>query len=442
MTSDEPPPSAGTPPGDSRRRKAPTIELTATEVEGSAPQAAQAAPSAGAQSLGDPEHAARSEDVSLDQAGSAAPRRTRWLPDTIPWPALAAGAVAGAIIAQLFLVAGLFIPRDGDVSGLDARLARVEGEFRAAPSQPLPPDLDTKTLAELTSRLAKLEAAAAAMRQPASDAASANRLSTIEGDLSALTQTVGILGRRSDEVTTAAREARQRADATAAALAELTTRVKPGAADVAARDKIAGEVATLSTRLAAVERAQNATATELAKRAGAETRDKSGRFAVAATALHAAIEQGRPFTAELAAVQSLAPDPKPLAPLEPFAATGVPTSAALARELSALIPSLVAAAAPPPREESFLEKLQANAEKLVRIRPLEEAAGSDPAAIVARIEVKAVKGDLAGALAELAGLPPPVRAPADAWIKKAQARSAAVESSHRLAADALAGLGK
>ena len=69
-------------------------------------------------------------------------------------------------------------------------------------------------------------------------------------------------------------------------------------------------------------------------------------------------------------------------------------------------------------------------------------AGNDTSAIVRRIEVKAGSGDLDGALAELAQLPPPMRAPAEIWIKKAQARAAAVEASRRFAADALAGLGK
>ena len=84
----------------------------------------------------------------------------------------------------------------------------------------------------------------------------------------------------------------------------------------------------------------------------------------------------------------------------------------------------------------------ANAEKLVRIRPLDEVAGSDPAAIVARVEVKAARADLAGALAELAKLPDAARAPAEAWIKQAQARAAAIDASRKLAADALSGLSK
>jgi hypothetical protein len=119
----------------------------------------------------------------------------------------------------------------------------------------------------------------------------------------------------------------------------------------------------------------------------------------------------------------------------------VPTSAALARELAALAPSLRPAASAPARE-GFLERLQVNAEKLVCVRPTEEVAGSDAAAIASRVETKAAQEDIAGAQAELAKLSTTARAPAEAWLKQAQARTAALDASRRLAADALAGLGK
>ena len=161
-----------------------------------------------------------------------------------------------------------------------------------------------------------------------------------------------------------------------------------------------------------------------------------------AAALKGAVERGDPFAAELAAANALAPDAKALAPLDAFAAAGVPAAAALARELAALSPALTQAAGAPAREGGFLDKLQASAEKLVRVRPAEEIAGADPAAVVSRAEAKAARADLAGALAELGELPAAARAPAEPWIKKAQARAAALEASRRLAADALAALGK
>jgi hypothetical protein len=90
----------------------------------------------------------------------------------------------------------------------------------------------------------------------------------------------------------------------------------------------------------------------------------------------------------------------------------------------------------------FLEKLQANAEKLVRIRSLNGPAGDDPGAIVSRIEIDASKADLSAALVELAKLPPAMRAPADAWIERAQRRSAALEAGQQLVAQSLAGLSR
>jgi hypothetical protein len=89
-----------------------------------------------------------------------------------------------------------------------------------------------------------------------------------------------------------------------------------------------------------------------------------------------------------------------------------------------------------------LGKLAMNAEKLIRIRRIDETPGSDPAAILARSEAKISRGDIAGGLAELAQLSPQARAPAETWIKRAQAPVAARDASRRLSADALAGLGK
>ena len=83
-----------------------------------------------------------------------------------------------------------------------------------------------------------------------------------------------------------------------------------------------------------------------------------------------------------------------------------------------------------------------NVARYLRIRRVDEAPGSDAAAVVARSEAKAARGDLAGAVGELAELPPNARAPAEAWIKGAQARIAAIDASRRVAGDALSGLGK
>ena len=138
-------------------------------------------------------------------------------------------------------------------------------------------------------------------------------------------------------------------------------------------------------------------------------------------ALRAAVERGDPFAQELSAAKALASDAAMLAPLEPFAATGVPRSAALARELSQVTTPMLNAAGPA-RESGILDRLQQNAERLVRIRPINEGAGDEPSAVVARAEVKAAHGDIAGALVEVARLPDAMRAPAQAWIARPKCR--------------------
>jgi hypothetical protein len=204
----------------------------------------------------------------------------------------------------------------------------------------------------------------------------------------------------------------------------------------------ASELDASVNRIAALERLIGTMQAELAKRGVGETGDRPVRLAVTASALNTAVERGDAFAAELAAAKLLAGNAAALAPLEPFAATGLPSAMALGRELVALTNTLAQTSGAPPREGGFLDRLQANAERLVRIRPIDEPPGDDPAAVLTRIEQRALQADLPGALAELAKLPAPARAAAQAWIAKAQARLAAVAASRRFAADAFAALGK
>lgn len=426
MTSDSDQPPSPRPDSDRPQ----TIELTASEAE----------PAARRHGDGDAVQATEPADTAAETPGTDASSGTASVPPpgdaAVPprqrgWLSLLAAATAGAGIA--LAVAGavsLFVNRDDGVRALEARIAGLERkvhELAAAPS----PAADTRALDDVTSRVAKLEAAGASP-------SSVNRLAGLEGEVKALADTIGALGHRTDEAVAAAREAGARADTTATALAALTQKVA-GAAPVE-RSEVDAKFEAMGNRVAGLERSEKTVASELAKRSAAESGDRAVRLALAATALNSAVERGAPFAAELATAKALVSDPKALAPLEPFAAAGVPTAAALAHALVELAPALRQSAPAP--SQGFLQKLQANAGSLVRVRPQEEVAGNDSAAIITRIEVKAAHADLPGALAELVQLPPAERAPAESWIKQAQARAAAIEASRRLAADALAGLSK
>jgi hypothetical protein len=289
-------------------------------------------------------------------------------------------------------------------------------------------------LDQLATRVARLESAPAG--SPAADAATADRVAGAEANAKTAAEGVAALERRLQELTTATGEARRRADAAAEQAQASQTAVQT---DASAERR---DIEALSQRLAALERSTKTLADEAARSNAEGAVDRAVRRALAGVALRGAVERGDPFAAELAALRPFTPDPQALAPLEPFAASGLPNARALGDELSRLTGELARASETAPKEGGFLDKLQANAERLVRIRPVGDAPGDGAPAIIARAEARARQGDLAGALAELRKLPEPARAPAAAWIKKAEAQAAAVEASRKLAADAVGALSK
>jgi hypothetical protein len=78
----------------------------------------------------------------------------------------------------------------------------------------------------------------------------------------------------------------------------------------------------------------------------------------------------------------------------------------------------------------------------VRIRRVDAPAGDDADATLARVEASATRGDVDAAFADLQKLPPDRRAAFDAWIKKAEARRAALAAALRLARESTTALGK
>ncbi len=170
--------------------------------------------------------------------------------------------------------------------------------------------------------------------------------------------------------------------------------------------------------------------------------DRPVRVAVVAAALRTAVERDYPFTAELAAARAIGLDDKALAALEPFAATGVPTPNALFRDLSPLVPDLLRVSAPAGQDGSYLDRLQASATKMMNIRPVGDVPGDGPETVIGRIDLKMVRQDIAGVVAELDKLPAPAKELAQPWRQKALARQAAVDAARRIAAASFAKLGE
>jgi hypothetical protein len=396
-------------PQNMRRRRPPTvIDLPVTEVpsDSAAPEASVSPPSDLAQPTSSetpPPPPPESPRAEPEPPPGRHPSFA-FLPEQLSWPhagAAIAGLAGGLIVVLLLWFGGIFSTGREPVVDLSPRLAALEKQLNELSARPAPASVDPKAIEDIAARLARLETAQAAPRAPVTDPVVLGRLNAAENATKSLADNAAAMLRRAEATDAALREINSRIDKLTAALTDVQT---------TARSAAAGS-------------------------------DRASRLAVAASALRNAVEHGDPFTAELAIVKPLAPDPNAIALLEPFAASGVPSNAMLGQELATMVRPMLRAAGEPVRGGGFLDRLQTNAEKLVRIRPVgEEARGDDRTAILARVELRAAQGNIPGALTELAKLPADAREPVQAWIAKAEARNRALDASRRLAADAVAAL--
>jgi hypothetical protein len=414
MVSGTPPPDSGTPkPSGARRPRPPTvIDLEATEVASdSAGSAGAGAPPPSSANPDNPappdgESAATEppppKEAAKEEKPSAAPEVPIRTGSGVGWSAMA-GLAGGFLAFALLWIGGVLLgtPQTSQApADFDARLAALEKQVADRVARPAEPGVDTKALASVAARVAKLESTPAAPRTPAADPAMLNRLGASESAAKSLSENLAAQSARADRAEAGLRDAQARLERLGAAVTALEARAKETAAGS----------------------------------------DRASRLAIAANTLRDAVARGAPFAAELAVVKPLAPGAAAMSALEPFASSGLPTDAALGQELAGILRPMLRAAPEAKHDGGFLDRLQANAEKLVRIRPIDETGGDERNAVLARIVQRAERANIAGARAELTKLPVADRAAADKWVAKVEARDAALEASRRLAADAVAAL--
>jgi hypothetical protein len=382
------------------KRPPPTIDLEPSEVK------TESAPETEAAAAPDPQP---EPQMDPQMKSGAEPPRESAAPPMSP----AAGGRKG-------ISPWVIAPFSGAVA---AALVIGVGWMLGWPPVQAPSQVSAAALDELAGRLAAVEAKAS---KPASDPVAAARADALDKALAAL---------RADVT-----RQRGQSDALAADVSGLKAAPsEPAAAPV--------DLSGIDERLAKLEqtaRSQSAAiASDNQKIADAKPDDMALRRVVAAALLDVAVRHGDPYASSLAAAKALAGDPQALKPLDQFAATGVPNPPVMTRELLTLVPKL----SPPATDTTattgsgIVDKLQAGAAKLVRIERT-DATGNDRAAVVGRITAASLRNDFSEARKELSALAPADRAPAQAWLDKADARDAALDASRRFADDAMAALAK
>jgi len=369
------------------KRPPPTIDLEATEI----PREPAETSAATADADGDASRPKSNADAPANGDGVSAAAR----------PSQAATAVIAALVGAL-AACGMIgaaawagwpaTPAASDaatIDGLTKRLAALEA--RPAPSPSAAPD------APLAPRLDGLEKSAAALR----------------GDVAALQSQMGQMNAAIGELKAAPRETTAAVDLT-----------------------------TITNRLGQLENATRTLSAEAKQQQAAPVDDKLLRRVVAVTLLDRLVRQGDSYVAALAAAKPLVPQPEALAPLEHFAASGVPSANTLSKDLLTRIASITPPEPQPAEGSGILERLQAGAERLVRIRRIETPAGESRSAVIRQAAAAARHDDVATAQRELSTLSGADRAPFESWIALVDARHAALTASRQLATDAVAALGK
>ena len=391
---------------DPARRKKSRSGRVPPVIEGEAVESAPVAPS---------EPAPEAPSPVEPQAGETAPAP----PPAAPAPAQNLPLVGAFVLGALGLGAGLYGAFEaqnyqGEIMDLRAEVASLRS--RGPASAPAPDQLAPNQLAPLERRIAALEQRPAAPRpaEPVPAAADPAEIRALNERVAALETAVKTVG-----------DSAAAALASANRAAEASARPLPPPVDLQPLDK----------RLAAIE-AREAPMATMAQRS------QAAGLAVVAQSIAQAVDQGAPFESGVAAAASLGAEPGKLAPLQAVAKTGAPTARSLARLWAGASSAALDALQQPEGDQGWLDKLKAGAARVVRVRPVGEASGEDPAALAARIEAALGRGAVGEALASWMKLPEPARTASQAFGVAAGQQVAAQEAARALTSGALADLAR
>lgn len=385
------------------KRTPPTIDLQATDVSKDAEDKAEAGAEA----------ASSDEKVIDDQPG----------------PKAATGAL-GTVLA----------PVSGALAALAVLAGAWFGGLIGQQTQPSSPSVSTTqfdnvaaNVGDLTARMSRVEASAA--KAPGADPALLARADAVEKAINAARGELTAL--------------KAQVSSTVTALNEM--KAAPPSGDGGASVNLA----PLTERITRLEQTTQALASELAARKAQSADDINVRRLVVANTLESAVQRGAPYVEALAAAKQMTADAALLAPLDAFAAKGVPSDTAYLREIVQVLQQIAAsnaakasdaakvAADKASASEGVLERVQSSLSRLVRIeRSDKPAAQSSGQTSTASIEALARRDDFAAVRRDLAKLPQADNPQVQAWIKAVNARDAALAAARQFSAQALAAVTK
>ena len=369
---------------------------------------------------------------------------------------LAAALIGGAVALAAALLlgrAGYLVPQD-ERPDLAPEIAGLRNDVAALQTAAEGQD-EEAALAPLREQIGALEQALGELRSQApAGGESAAALGEVQARLAELEQRAGEAGAQPGEdfealrtqLAALAQEVESLAGAVPvdlsgveASIAELraqTAQLSEGVAKAADVERVAALEAALEDLRGEAASLESA----IGEMRGAVERAAALGPAVAADALAAALESGRPFASELDALRTLGLDAEAITGLEPHAEPGLPTYPELQAGFAA-VADTIALGTTIPEDAGTFDRLLTSARGLVEVRPANPVEGADPAAVISRIRAALAAGDLDTALSEWSALPEHARSATADWARQAEARRDADALVAQLRSDALSRLG-
>jgi hypothetical protein len=226
-------------------------------------------------------------------------------------------------------------------------------------------------------------------------------------------------------------------DQTVQALAQTPGQAgQGGESREAVRAEIAAQTASLQQRLTSAERELEALVRMQTER---QADARTASLTLALSNLKRAVADGRPFPAELAAVETLSPAKLPVSQLAAYKETGVSSMADLQSEFAEASKKTIEDHYGG-KSSGFMGEMLNRAKSVVQIKPA-DSSGNGVEAILGRMTAAIKTGDLKTALMQGAALEHPPQEMMT-WFGKAQARAVADEALRKTDQELLASLTK
>jgi hypothetical protein len=322
----------------------------------------------------------------------------------------------------------------GSGSALLGRVEALEAEVGQGTTQAQQSGGDGSQLAQLEQRLAALETAGPdAATSDQGGAAVQEAVTALQERLAALAARVpeDAQSRLSqiDQRLGVAEQAESRLQQLSGSVDQLTQKLNT---DAQQNQELATQLSALGERVAGAEDKLDA---------ALRNRSRASALALIVGQIEAAIDEARPYQTQIQTLTAMTEDSagagddtieQALRALEPGAAAGVPSIAALRQSFQPVANEIVHAARAPDGD-NLIDRATDNLMRLVTVRPVgDDVRGDTAEARVARAEAALDKGDLASAVAELEQLDGrPAEAAAD-WLSQAKLRLGADQAVAKL----------